>query len=583
MNNKIKKEKGVSLVSLSIAIIVLVIITNMILYNVKENLVTEKLKNMQNDIENLVDKVSVYYAEYGKIPASKKYTNIQHIKNAGVISDVVDTGDFFVIDLSVIDNLTLNYGEDFKNINSSLTEEQINEYTDVYIINEDSHNIFYVEGIKIENDIFYTTYTKNDIDKKAVDIRYINNIKIPEGYKYKEGNLNTEIRIISINNDNNEYKWVKTKEEVTIIPNGAMVDNEEEFLKSVNLYKGYYENIIDNTDIFCIELSEKWSPVYDVEGIYKDKNGDTAVIPAGFQVSGKLEETKINEGLVIKNGQTEDRYVWIEVPKEIYITATTETEYSNIEKDLQTYVSIYRTSDSDTWYDGCGLTEIEYNSLKNAMLSSIYVNGGFWISQYEIGADTYVTVSDNGARNPVSKEGAYVYNLVSCARAQELADSMDSGNKTSSLLFGIQWDLTLKFLEENGNKTSSQILRDSTDWGNFRNAQFVITKGKFSIDYGRTYMNVDETEEKQHTKYEFDRTLLSTGVTIRNSCLNIYDLAGNIEELTLERSLDSDNPCIYRGGVYGNEGYTQTVSTRGKGTALYSETITSVGFRVALY
>ena len=32
---------------------------------------------------------------------------------------------------------------------------------------------------------------------------------------------------------------------------------------------------------------------------------------------------------------------------------------------------------------------MEYNNLKNYMLSSVYTNGGFWIGQYEAGAESY--------------------------------------------------------------------------------------------------------------------------------------------------------------------------------------------------
>lgn len=59
---KLKDGKGVSLVSLTIAVIVLMILANIIVYNAKDNLKIGKLKEMQNDISNLRDKISSYYA-----------------------------------------------------------------------------------------------------------------------------------------------------------------------------------------------------------------------------------------------------------------------------------------------------------------------------------------------------------------------------------------------------------------------------------------------------------------------------------------------------------------------------------------
>ena len=85
IKKKIKSEKGVTLVSLAIAVTVLVILSNIIIYNVRENLKIGKLTEMQNDIENLRDKIFLYYAQNGKIPAKVVYPNINHLKVAGLI------------------------------------------------------------------------------------------------------------------------------------------------------------------------------------------------------------------------------------------------------------------------------------------------------------------------------------------------------------------------------------------------------------------------------------------------------------------------------------------------------------------
>lgn len=135
----VNNQKGVSLVTLTITVIVILILTGIVLYNVKDNLGVQKLKSMQADIENLRDKIESYYIEYGNIPAKIEYTNITNIKDDGVISNEVDTGKFYIIDLSAIDNLTLTYGKDYDKIES---EQQVDNLEDIYIINEDSHNIF---------------------------------------------------------------------------------------------------------------------------------------------------------------------------------------------------------------------------------------------------------------------------------------------------------------------------------------------------------------------------------------------------------------------------------------------------------
>ena len=134
-------NKGITLVSVAIAVTLILILTGVIIYNVKDNLGMGKLQEMQNDIKNLRDLVSNYYADNGKIPAKLKYTNeenLERIENSGVISENIDIGDFYIIDLKELENLTLNYGEDYKNISDATTEDEASQYEDIYIINETS-------------------------------------------------------------------------------------------------------------------------------------------------------------------------------------------------------------------------------------------------------------------------------------------------------------------------------------------------------------------------------------------------------------------------------------------------------------
>lgn len=282
INQKMKSQKGISLVSLIIAVIVLVILTNVMIYNISDSLKVENLKAMQSDIQSLRDKVSLYYVQNGKIPASLKYTNIQHLRGAGIISDAVDTGEFFVIDLSALEGVTLNYGRDFENIRENT--ENVDNYKDLYIINGVSHNIFYVNGITVDENIFYTDYTAETVDIKAVDLKYVEGIKIPNEFYYVEGTKEEGILIRS-NDNTQEYKWLPENNPMKEIPNDVAVENDkkEDFIKSVNAYQGYYKSTNSNQVIY-LEL-EHWSPIYDKEGIYEDKNGDIAYIPAGFQVS----------------------------------------------------------------------------------------------------------------------------------------------------------------------------------------------------------------------------------------------------------------------------------------------------------
>ena len=153
----------------------------MILYNVKNNLGIQNLKNLQNDIANIRDKVSEYYSTNigntsNVLPTIGEYTNdekLEELNDAGIISEAVDKqhgeqyGSYYVIDLSALDNLTLTYGKDFEKIkNGEVTD--VNELEDIFIINTLSHNIFYVKGVKVDGITYYTDYTSEEVDQAPI-------------------------------------------------------------------------------------------------------------------------------------------------------------------------------------------------------------------------------------------------------------------------------------------------------------------------------------------------------------------------------------------------------------------------------
>lgn len=171
----IKKDTGITLISLSIAVIIILTITGMILYSAKDNIYIKNLTNMQNDIANLRDKISLYYSEYEKIPVKTEYVETSNLETAGVIG-ANDTGKFYIIELENLEGLTLNYGEDYETYKAN-GYTYSSDLTDIYIINEDSHNIFYVEGIRVTENgttqMYYTDYTQGD--QEMVDLKEIEN------------------------------------------------------------------------------------------------------------------------------------------------------------------------------------------------------------------------------------------------------------------------------------------------------------------------------------------------------------------------------------------------------------------------
>ncbi|MEG1059557.1 MAG: hypothetical protein RSD14_05130, partial [Clostridia bacterium] len=244
-----------------------------------------------------------------------------------------------------------------------------------------------------------------------------------------------------------------------------------------------------------------------------------------------------NNGLVIKD-KDKNEFVWIPVP--------------NFKQFVRT----------DDYYNGNGLTTAQCSELKpgesnateelKAMYKSVEKNGGFYIARYEAG-NTNGTATD-GTAKPVSRNGVAVwmnipwgeYNsdtapgngAVSVARAAYPKDDKNLA-VVSTLVYGVQYDAVLRFIETSEGKTLAQI-KDSTLWGNY---------------------------------YTSSSKLENAGSSDSWKSNNIYDLAGNVCEWTMEvystarvnrsgsyYSSGSDGPVSYRsndsiGGMHNYRGF----------------------------
>ena len=348
-----------------------------------------------------------------------------------------------------------------------------------------------------------------------------------------------------------------------------------------------------NSDIDVTLTAEPKQPGEETNGgsTSVSSNETRPYLPTGFtQVKG----TTLKNGLTIQDS-TGNQYVWVEVPKaeRVYKTAGleikdfTDEEYTKIEDDLHTYTDVYRdgTSYKDEYYSEVGLTNDQYTNLKKTMLKSVYQNGGFYIGKYETGIENKPKTSGSAdtapTETPVIKQNAYPYNYVTCSQAQTLASNMESGNYNTSLMFGVQWDLVLKYLETKGT-AQADLKKDSTSWGNYSNNLWNITNenSKYAILNTSNY-TLDWTSGAYGVKGSSKEILLSTGASETFSKQGIYDLAGNVWEWTLEYTAGSSYPCALRGGNYNGYGSNDPAADRSSiSTTFYGGTI---GFRLSLY
>lgn len=332
----------------------------------------------------------------------------------------------------------------------------------------------------------------------------------------------------------------------------------------INIYNDNIENEENSKSNFENEIGSKYfynSPIVP-EG-FKAVETDTASWE-------KNEEGIIkgwNDGLVIED-EIGNQFVWIPV-KGMDEFISREGYFGEEEQNYLT-----QCNESDDTEKGTEESKAMYESVKKYQ--------GFYIARFEAGMENRDDLSIiNGTIKPVSKKGAFVFdipwgsgyglafdNVLGSEKgdgAVKLARSMypntkrlvtyslpdDSKNETgviSTLCYGVQWDAVMNFLSDVENPyTSTKYIKDSTKMGWYF--------------------------YQAHEKLQLAGTSLENNA---NCIKNIYDLAGNIDEWTMESY--KNHYRIVRGGERYIADLNPSASMRN-----HQISNDTAGFRVALY
>ena len=166
----------------------------------------------------------------------------------------------------------------------------------------------------------------------------------------------------------------------------------------------------------------------------------------------------------------------------------------------------------------------------NEMIASISKYGGFYIGRYEL--------SEAGVqKDKATLTNTNWYNLYKKCTELNASDKVET-----RMIWGCQWDVTMNWLISSGAKTSDEVNKDSSSWGNY-------TGTSVKADDGTTEIKASGTSAK-----------LNTGKTTFTMANNIYDLAGNCYEWTQEA--DDTYNRAGRGGSYGGNGSNLPASNR---------------------
>ena len=273
-----------------------------------------------------------------------------------------------------------------------------------------------------------------------------------------------------------------------------------------------------------------WVPVPDVTVMCDTSNtteytlcgttGDTAVTTNKYSKSGIISgKTRITPGT------TSDF-------REPDLVVGSGTEYDASDTSSDTY---YKTilGKTGTKEQLAQLFADEYK----AMIESVSKYGGFYIGRYELSG----TVTE-----PTEKPGKTLtktdwYNLYNACRSSKL---QASDKVKTQMIWGCQWDVTMNWLISSGAKTSDEVNKDSSTWGNYNNYNAANNYTEGTAGYEKNAGSPQNTGSSENWKAN-----------------NIYDLAGNVWEWTQEASYTVSRAD--RGGYYGYDGSGDPASSRG--------------------
>ena len=294
---------------------------------------------------------------------------------------------------------------------------------------------------------------------------------------------------------------------------------------TVNQFKDVYEYMQTNTKVTYSD-GEVW-------------------VPEGFKVADDSAST-VQGGVVIED-KDGNQFVWVPVDT----------------------ISDYKR----TWYTGSdGITFGSYSeTLKDDEKTSVTTYKGFYIGRYEAGDKestgttkaTFRTSSSDTSNSVTIKADQVPYNYVTRTQAISLAEGFKTqqGYKAKTkLVSSYAWDTTIAFIEKTVNNYGS-----SSSQGNYK-------------DKSVTYKDITDESKPEKTKAENSSLLVATGQT--TPVCNIYDMGGNVFELTTESNSDTYNPSAKRGGSYDDYFASNPAGYRFHDSG-YAHV--SVGFRLTLF
>ena len=323
-------------------------------------------------------------------------------------------------------------------------------------------------------------------------------------------------------------------------------------------------------------------------------DGVQVPVPTGYTASSASDENSVNGGFVIYEGTeavtdsnkweeqcNRNQYVWIPIANvsDMYWrnqttgkkygtwynfskSATTYAKGANHSYEQQTTKYDIQTTYLTQYLNGMSredfLMEMEIDFDK--MLNSVATYGGYYIGRYQTGDLSQATPVIKRINTDIVSQTWYTM--------WKKSPRISTGGANVHMIWGIQWDETLKWLIDTGEKTYAEIASDSTSWGNYWNNSFTY------------YTNTSKSTATKAANSSTS-TRIPSGAYEGANANNVFDLAGNVWDWTCESNgSGTSNGRYNRGGGYYYGGNSPAAY---RNDYYPYKSSSSVGLRCALY
>ena len=588
---RIKSEKGITLIELTITIAVLLVLAGITTtLGISSILELRDFNAVKSDIIALTEAVQTYYLENEKLPLEDEtlridFTPPEDNKNPN------DSGEYYEIDATLLEGVTLQ------------------RKRRTYLVDKQSLTVYCKEGVEYQGKTYYTILDNNDTSD------YYNQINLPiistvifesnnniNKYWATSGDTvtlkfftNYEINpTVTINGIATTVTWNSDKRIGTAkyeIPSN-IPNPDEEVPFSISNYSAngktgetitkptFSDRVIFKVNTWQtmkVDLNTEATGNGTING--GTPNTNNPIIPRGYTPinagnatwgngNSSPAQSSVDNGLVIKDSKGNE-WVWVPVEESVlssmYVTSndgialsgdvgvTTKmyTKTTTIGRTGDTVTisrgitntTDYREPDLLTVHDKNEIfykTALGFDSTKTMaeafttdyanMIASIQKYGGFYIGRYELSIEGV-------QKGKTTLTDTNWYDLYKKCTTLNASDKVES-----KMIWGIQWDLACDFISKKGEQKS---ITNSNTWGNYADST-----GKAAVMNGTTkmYGNKQVTGFSEYWKAN-----------------NIYDLAGNCWEWT--QGADNTGYRVGRGGRCGRNGSGYPASDRVNGSA----------------